>query len=169
MKFKLFLLSALIAWLAMGCQPGSNQKGLSAGNSTIAGVWHNTEQRSPWKFVLEKDGTISEVFRPDGLHMILAEGGLKQEPAPNLFASYIYGPCTWSYHKATKIMKVKVVIDNFYVKANDSELSCQVIDEFEGPLSNKGVWTATWKTITKLDPPALDQTADGGTLTFVKE
>ena len=176
MKFKTYnsklitiacLLPIAYCLVFTGCQPGNVRK---IDYSPIVGTWQTEGQGNPWKFVLQEDGRIFEVYRSDGLHMNLAEGGVQMELLEDVYVHYIYGPCTWTYNQDTNILKVTVIIDDFYIKAQDSELTCQVIDEFEAPLSEGSKsWRAVWKTTTKFNTPGPDEIVNGGTLTFKKE
>ena len=149
-----------------GCQPST--KILSKNEPTVHAVWESDPGKNHWKFVLLEDGTFSEVIRADSQHMILEVGGLEIN-GPNYLLRYIFGPCKWSYDEKTRLLKISIVIDDFYVKSPGAELRCTLIDEFEGPVSKDGkTWTPKWTNIMRYDPPAPDRVSDGGTLKFTK-
>lgn len=135
---------------------------------SVIGTWKNIEEGEKWNFVFESDGIISEVLRPDGLHMILSEGGTNINPEPNLFIHYIYGPSEWSYDCRARFLQAKVVIEDFYIKSNEAELNCSIIDDFSGRVSEDGrSWTVSWKTITKW-PDKQEQVSEVRRIIFHK-
>ncbi len=162
---KHILLVVLSLTALCGCQQSAAWKA----SHSIAGVWQG-EGEMPWKFIFAEKGAIKKVFRNDSLVMDIAVGGSTTEsPDKQLFAQYVYGPCVWSYDPKTSILQATVTIEDFYVKAITSELSCSVIDKFEGPLSKEGkTWTASWTTTTKWHDNAPDQVIVGRTLILHK-
>jgi hypothetical protein len=112
---------------------------------------------------------MPDIVRADGLRMILAEGAITMQPADNIFAHYEFGPCTWSYDPAAKMLKAIVTFADIVIIADQAELNCSTVDEFSGPLSGDGTtWTALWTTTTIFGPEYPNQVADNGTLTFIK-
>lgn len=163
-----FLLAAVIVLSGLyGCgQNGRVEQ--DALPQKCAGSWSNVE--AGWAFVLEDDGTISKVVRMDGLVMDVKAGGASTESADQqLIANYVYGPCRWSWDAPSGSLRAVVTIEDLYVKAMGAELSCKVIDEFAGPVSEDGrVWTASWKTTTKWHDGSPDQVVDGGVFELTK-
>ena len=163
----------LTSLLIFGCQQKNISKVSDSVNSgeesaSFTEVWR--EQGNRWSLNLGADGNIPEVNRPEGLHMVLSEGGiLKDSPNKEIFVRYIYGDCFWSYDSESNILKATVTLDNYYVNASGAELSCGMVDEFEGPVSpDKMIWTANWTTITTFDTNIPAQTNTGRTLIFDK-
>jgi len=162
---KHILLVVLSLTALCGCQQFVTWKT----NHSIAGVW-KSEGALPWKFVFAKNGAIKEVFRNDGLRMDISAGGSGSETSDKqVLASYVYGPCVWSYDPKTNILRATVTIEDFYVKAGDAELNCKLIDEFEGPLSGDDrTWNASWTTTTKWHDNAPDQVVADRKLVLTK-
>jgi hypothetical protein len=134
----------------------------------IAGLWESSGQ-NPWKITLAPDGTVSDIVRADGLHFVLSEGMLEMEPAEDVYARYVFGPCTWTYDAASRRLEVVLIIDDMYVKTSETELHCSVIDEFSGDLSEDGqTWAPRWISTAKFDPPMEDQVSEYGQQTFTK-
>lgn len=137
-------------------------------SASFTEVWRG--QGNAWTLYLGADGNIPEVYRSEGLHMVLSEGGiLRDSPDKEISVRYIYGNCFWSYDSATNNLKATVTLDNYYVNAQGAELSCSMVDEFEGPISSdKMNWTANWTTITTFDTNTPAQINTGRTLIFDK-
>ena len=157
--------------LYSGCQQNDiSQDGdsVEGGEDFVIEVWRG--QGHGWTIYMGADGSIPEVYRSEGLHMDLSEGGVeKGSPDNEIFVHYLYGDCFWSYDSETNNLKATVTLDNYYVNAGGVELSCAIVDEFEGPLSpDKMTWIANWKTITTLDANKPEQISTGRKLIFNK-
>lgn len=157
MKTKTIFLLLTIALLCLaGCQSSANKTGTS-GDNPIAGTWVSQGPK-PWKLILENDGTISEVFRPDGLHMVVAEGGIKKELEPNILAIYTFGPCTWSYDASSNYLKAVVEIEDLYFTTGSISVSSTIKDVFEGQLQNdNSTWAVTWSSLEKIHKPEKEE------------
>ncbi|MHC5163619.1 MAG: hypothetical protein ACYSO4_11020, partial [Planctomycetota bacterium] len=128
--------------------------------------WESPAGKNHWKFTLLEDGAFLEIIRSDNQRMVLEEGGFEVE-RPDYLLRYIFGPCEWSYDEKTKHLKITIVIDHFYLKADVSELECMLIDTFEGPISEDGkIWTATWTNTMRFDPPKPDVVTPAQVIVF---
>ena len=166
-KTLIVIISSVILSSLAGCQKGSPAD-TEKPKMSLAGVW--SEMEHDWVIKMADDGTISEVYRSDGLHMDLSVKGVQQEMQDeNLFIQYIYGKCWWTYDQNTRILKATVTIDNFYVSAGEAELNCAIIDEFEGPVAEDGsTWKPQWTTKNILDPNAPAQVSEKIELLFTR-
>lgn len=152
--------------LLAGCH--ENRINESGVKPAVTAVWE-CGGKQPWKFVLLEDGTLQEVIRADAQRMVISEGGLETQ-GPQFVLRYIFGPCEWTYDEQTNILKITVTIDDFYVKAQESELSCTLIDEFEGTISpDRKIWNAVWTTTIKYNQTIPDKVESGRKLIFHKQ
>lgn len=134
----------------------------------IAGTWE-TAGKKPWKITLEPDGSVSEVMRPDGIHMVLSQGSVEMQPTNDLYAKYTFGSCFWGYDPKTHDLEIVLNIDEMYVKTAQAEFRCSIIDEFSGPLSPDGqTWTPEWVMKEKQPPPRPERVFDYGEQTFTR-
>jgi len=168
MQIKVALLSALIVNF-VGCQPAVHEKMSQtlAGqmmDGVLAGTWQS--QRPTWTLVLEKDGTISDVVRPDGLHMVLSEGGSEKHLAPNFKVRYIYGPCTWQYDRSSNQFIAEVIIEDFHISMQGNEVSNSLMDVFEGSLANNEILQVDWKTIENFESPTTRKVIEHAPVTL---
>jgi hypothetical protein len=166
----LFILMLTAMAIVVGCQE-TGQKQVKDNHSepaAVSAVWESTG-RADWKFIFAEDGTLSEVFREDNLHMILAEGGTGVNSG-DTSAHYVYGPCVWSYDSDSRFQKVTVAIDNLHVSTQDNEVNFMIIYTFEGMVSLHGKKSeAEWTKTTKIDPSIPDQVESKGTVIFYKK
>ena len=174
MKRLLVLVCCVFLFLFSGCQQNDIFKAsdsVESGEESVSPVidiWRG--QGNGWVIYLGADGNIPEVYRIEGLHMDLSEKGVQEEsPDKELFVGYTYGNCFWSYDSEMNNLKATVTLDNYYVNAGGAELSCGMVDEFEGPVSSdKKTWTANWTTITTFDANIPEQISTGRILIFNK-
>lgn len=155
-------LSLLLIVNVSGCTTQKSDESSQMHQNNYFGTWQNDEVG--WSFQFEPGGTISHVDRWDGLVMDLSLGGVTIE-APNdqMFASYVYGPCTWHFDENSNYLRATVTIEDLYVSVKGAGLSCKMIDSFEGPVSENGlVWTAFWTTTTIWHDNAPDQLLEKG-------
>lgn len=137
-------------------------------DSGIAGVWKTYDEK-PWQLTLAPDGTVTDVIRSDGLHFVIAEGKLVIEPQEKLHAHYVFGPCTWSYDEISNRLEVSLNVEDMYILTEQTEFKCSFSDTFSGTLSKDSkTWTPEYILTTQFEPPALDQVANNGILTFKK-
>lgn len=167
-KIVIFKLLLIICICVIGCNFEQSSKQTESNIPVSISVWE-THDKMPWKFILGPEGAITEVFRNDGLQMVIKEGSIEMQPADNVFAYYEFGPCTWKYDSETNTLRVIVTFSDVVIIADQAELNCGMVDEFYGPLSEDGkIWTAEWKTTTTFDPETPKQKVVNGTLTFFK-
>lgn len=169
---QLLVLVCCVFPLFAGCQQNSISKVSNSAENSEKSVPSATEvwrgRGNGWVIYMAADGNIPELYRSEGLHMILSEKGTQKESAnKQLLVRYTYGNCFWSYDPKTNNLKATVTLDNYYVNARGAELSCGMVDEFEGPVSaDKKTWTANWKTITTLDANTPEQISTGRKVIF---
>lgn len=185
MKNKLFLILLLGLFVFVRCETAeTRQVGTSAllqqqaiDNQSVSdnnfppelvGVWRG--YGNGWEIHFAKDGSISEVLRVEGLRMDLSEEFTEKASHNNeIYVRYTYGDCFWSYDGETSILKATVTLDNYYANVKETLLSCVMVDEFEGQVSeDKMTWTANWKTVTTFDNGKPDQISTDRILIFNK-
>lgn len=160
-QWVLFSISVVLC----GCSIHQPVQSNSKKGEEVNAVWF-CEGQMNWQFTLLESGTISEVIRPDEIHMDLSEGAMQKE-ANGLYTHYIWGPCTWSYDPESCKLSVMIIIDDFTVKTSAFEFSATVKDTFEGTISGDGkTWTTEWTTIETYRNPEQTKFTEPRILVF---
>ena len=174
MRFLIILLvCCMVMFVSSGCEKKAtpDKKSLNVKNNSevskvipdsIVGVWRTKEKEiNKWGIKIEKDGSISKIDHLMGGHINLSEGGKYVEgPDTGTYCFFAMGPCHANYDLKTKILKVKIVVDQYRFKLPNGELEGNVEDYFEGTISDDGkIWNVNWRSYCWLDgasPPQKD-------------
>lgn len=160
-KMLIFFVLSWSLFLIAGCQESAKKgkpvettvKSDSNFPEFLVGVWEAEVKAAPqpedtvrWGIKFEKDGSISKMDNPFAGKVNVSEGYLYLEgPDESTFAYFIMGPCTTNYNKNTRILKVKIVIDEYMMKLPTGTLEGRVEAILEGPVSKNGkTWQADW-------------------------
>jgi hypothetical protein len=163
-RFLVLPLSILLVCLTGGCSSSAGNKSAKAdktGSTTLtakgievtiegggqfpkpfAGRWTGPEL---WEFNFEPNGVISS--------MIHTLGGVEMKPwyivrVPVLGGNEaVFRPGLWFVHytPSTRILTVKITVEDFNFPAGEGTLTGNCVDIFTGPVSEDGtVWNVTW-------------------------
>ena len=134
----------------------------------IVGVWQSTGDKT-WQFVLDEDGSVSEVLHPNGLHMILSEGGQKTDISEDISEHYIYGEFKWTYDKVKETLDVSMSYEKITIKTGGGKLQRVLTEQFSGLLSkDRNEWTPEWIRKTKFSLPVPERISEGVPYQFIK-
>ena len=145
-----FTLSASL--LLCSCQKWvSTQKtGISDFPATMVGIWQaplGIQDKPNWTIVFEADGSISTMYHRIFGPVIVKEGGFYREgPDPGTYMVVGLGPVETEYNPVSKIIKVKIVIDDYEMKFLPGSLEGRMIDTLIGSASKDGkTWQVEWR------------------------
>lgn len=183
-KFWFLFLVFPVFGLLSGCQESQTIPGklvIADGNSAkfpaiMVGVWETPVDASgdKWGIKFEKDGSIRKIIHSVAGPMEVEEGGIyKEGPEKDTFMYFILGPCTSEYDPKTKILKVKIVIEDYEMKLPTGDLRGRIEDDFEGLISSDGViWKVKWWDYGHLEgartPPPEEIKAHPDELVFTR-
>ena len=145
-----------------GCQNSSaklsNQSKGAYFPKSMVGVWEaKVSQYSKWGFKFEPDGSISKIIHPVAGPVRLAEGCAYGGETEDSYYFFIMGPCEAYYNHVTRMLKVKITVENYMFKLPAGKLEGKMEDYLEGPVSNDGKkWQVSWRNYCWLegaDPP----------------
>jgi hypothetical protein len=158
MKNQRFLYSCILVSLCSclpllaSCQKWvSGQKGgISNFPQNMVGVWQGPLgiQDSPnWTIVFEPDGSISKMHHRIMGPIIVQEGGFYREGLdPGTYMVVALGPVETEYNPFSKMIKVKIVIDEYEMKLPAGSLEGRMIDMLIGIASDDGLtWQVEWR------------------------
>lgn len=143
----------VLLWIS-GCQ--GPQESTSGNQKTplppeIAGTWKARE--SPWKIVLNPDGTVSSAVISLGQVEVKPNQTTKVKMKDGQFSTYKTGDCVVDYTPATRDLFVSVEVEEMHIVYMDNVIDGNSIDRFVGLVSEDGkVWTADWINVFDYGP-----------------
>jgi hypothetical protein len=150
--------SLAILLLVSSCErwTSTNKGGISNFPEKMVGTWDC--QFSPldahrWQFTFEKDGTISKAYHYVFGGLSISDGGaLVEGPDPNTYMLYTLKPIETKYNPVSKIINIKVEIDDYEMKFPTGTLRGRIIDKLSGKASEDGLtWKVEWRSYGWLD------------------
>lgn len=181
MKVKLCVVIFIACLLLNSCQGPSNKTGekidpdKSKFPAFLVGVWESKyTDKNTWGFKFESDGSISKIIHHWAGPIKVADGGSQGDgPEPDTYFLIALGPCEADYDSQTRILKVKVVLDNWVMKFPEESIQGRDEDYFSGPISEDGkTWQVEWRNLSWLEgaePPDVDSiNANPEKITFTK-
>lgn len=121
----------------------------------LSGVWEIKEgkYKDIWGFEFVSDGSIVKMIHGMAGRVDLAEGGVyggaKTDDSYYLF---VMGPCGATYTSATRMLKVKIIVEHYTLKFPVDELQGRVENYLEGPVSQDSkTWNANLLNYVWLD------------------
>jgi len=151
MKLRTAIIFALtwIVLLTCGCPPQPNNKLMLPPD--IAGAWKARE--SPWKIVLNPDGTVSSATIAMGRVEVRPNETTKTEMKDGQFSTYKAGDCILEYDPDTRELFVSVEMERIHVVYLDNVIEGNSIDRFVGTVSQDGKeWAADWIKVYDYGP-----------------
>jgi hypothetical protein len=137
-------------------------------SNPIAGVWQSTGDKT-WQFVMKDDGSVSEVFLPDGLHMVISEEGTQKEISPEITEHYMYGPCRWFFDEDSNVLAVTLTYDKLLIRGDGAKLERTINDELTGQVSEDlDEWNPNWVRKISFSLPIPEQILTPVTYQFRK-
>jgi hypothetical protein len=155
----IWLLIAVLCLMSYGCSNRESRVPSHESRPTsdekfpqiMVGTWQappGIQDVPGWQITFEKDGTISKMYhRIFQQPMIVKDGGVyKDGPAPGTYMVFTLGPVETEYDPVSKIIKAKIVVDNYEMKLPTGSLEGRMIDTLVGKASEDGqTWQAEWR------------------------
>lgn len=116
-----------------------------------------------WSIELGKKGEILSLVYVTWNHKIDMKQGYYYVDGPdqNTYAYFIMGPCEGQYNPITRVLKIKLTLNEYEIKVPAGSLKGRSEDYFEGELSDDGTkWYAQWRGFGYLDgaaPPDVNE------------
>jgi len=116
----------------------------------MVGTWEAPRQSliSPnWQIKFEKDGTISKIYHRIFGEIIISNGGFYNDgPDPGTYIFVTLGPVETQYDPCSKVIKVRIVVEDYEMKMPQGILEGRMIDTLIGKASDDGkTWKAEWR------------------------
>lgn len=142
----------MVLLLLCSCQKqvADGRKGIDNFPPQMVGTWacqYGPLDNQRWQLTFEKDGVISKmhhfVFGP----VVVNDGGdYREGPDPGTYMVFALGPVETEYDSVSKIIKVKIIIDDYEMKLPQSSLEGRMIDTLIGSASKDGkTWQVEWR------------------------
>lgn len=156
---KAVIISSLaILSLVSSCQKWSSEKekGISNFPPEMVGAWVGPlgiQDMPNWTIVFEGDGSISKFYSRIFLcPLVVQEGGIHREGQdPGTYMIIGLGPVETEYNPFSKMLKVKIVTEEYEMKLPAGTLEGRMIDTFIGKVSEDGkTWKAEWRNYSWL-------------------
>jgi hypothetical protein len=152
---KITIISLMLSapWTIVGCQ--INQTQLFSGRNSlppeVAGMWQ--AQDSPWKIVLNRNGTVSSAVIPMGQVEITPNKITRVEMKDGSFSTYKAGDCIVEYTPETRLLLVTIEMQDIHITFNENVIDGNSLDRFVGPVSEDGkTWTPDWIAVFDYGP-----------------
>lgn len=137
--------------LTFGCrpEPQSNDKVMLP--AEVAGTWQARE--SPWKIVLNRDGTVKSAVINMGRAEIRPNETTKYEMKDGQFSTYKAGDCAVEYTPETRELYVSIEMERIHIVFLDNLIEGNSVDRFMGTVSPDGKeWVTEWINVFDYGP-----------------
>jgi len=155
MKLKAAIIFALASTLLTisGCPQTSKRQSTSKVflPPEVVGTWKARE--SPWKIVLNPDGTVASAVIDMGTVEVKPNQTTKVEMKHGEFSTFKAGNCEVEYTPETRELFVSIEMKKIHVVFPNDSLDGNSLDMFIGPVSEDGKeWTADWIKVFDYGP-----------------
>ena len=152
LKAVIFLSLAMFICAAAGCQNSARQSTVKMVlPADVAGTWK--AQDSPWKIVLNRDGTVSSAVIPMGEVEIKPNQTIKAEMKDGSISTFTAGDCTVRYKPVNRELYVCIEMEKIDIKFLDNAIAGNSTDRFVGTVSQDGkFWKTDWINVFDYGP-----------------
>ena len=117
----------------------------------VAGTWK--AQDSPWKIVLNHNGTVSSAVIPMGDVEIEPNQTNRIEMKDGSLSTFKAGDFIAEYMPKTRELFISIEIEEIHINFLDNVIDGNSVDRFVGPVSEDGkFWRADWITVFDYGP-----------------